>query len=312
MRSESNRLVRLAGCLVGLCLLLMNIRLAAQAPPPPPAAQPAAAGATGAPVSSNPRDQLPFTNENLANLTPGLPTLFVTGDSTAATGRPSTRGWAALLVDYFDTSKVNLVNQAVGGARFNTYLAQGRWDTVMAAVKPGDFVVIEFGHNSGPLPGIGEETQEVAARSGGPATIMHTHGWYLRKFIADVRAKGGIPIVSTITLRNRWAEGKVERLKEQQPGLGGMSDWSRQVAAAEKALLVDHSNIIGDRYDALGKDEVAKFFDGTEYLHTNTAGAIVNAEAFIAGLKALPDMPLVKFLNDKGKAIEAYKPASAR
>jgi len=292
----------------------MNTRLAAQAPAtqPPPAAQPAAAGATRAPVSTNPRDQLPFTNESLANLTPGLPTLFITGDSTAATGAPSMRGWAALLVDYFDTSKVNLVNQGVGGARFNTYLAQGRWDRVMAAVKPGDFVVIEFGHNSGPLPGIGEETQEVAGRGGGPATIMHTHGWYLRKFIADVRAKGGVPIVSTITLRNRWTEGKVERLKEQQPGAGGMSDWSRQVAAAEKALLVDHSNIIGDRYDALGKDEVAKFFEGTEYLHTNTAGAVVNAEAFIAGLKALPDLPLVQFLNDKGKVIEAYKPVSVK
>jgi lysophospholipase L1-like esterase len=260
-------------------------------------------------VSNNPRDQLPFTNESLANLNSNLPTLFIAGDSTAATGRPSTRGWAALLVDYFDTSKVNLVNQAVGGARFNTYLAQGRWDKVIAAVKPGDFVVIEFGHNSGPLPGIGDEMQEISGRDGGPAAIMHTHGWYLRKFIADVRAQGGVPIVSTITLRNRWTEGRVERLKEQQPGLGGMSDWSRQVAAAEKALLVDHSNIIGDCYDKLGKDEAAKFFDGAEYLHTNTAGAIINAEAFIAGLKALPDMPLAQFLNDRGKAIEVYKPA---
>jgi rhamnogalacturonan acetylesterase len=261
-----------------------------------------------APISSNPRDQLPFTNENLTNLNPNIPTLFITGDSTAATGRPSTRGWAALLVDYFDTTKLNMVNQAVGGARFNTYLAQGRWDKVLDAVKPGDFVVIEFGHNSGPLPGIGEETQETPSPSGEPA-LVHTHGWYVRKFIADVRAKSGIPIVSTITLRNKWTDGKVERLKEQKPGLGGMSDWSRQVAKSEKALLVDHSNIIGDIYDKLGKDAVATFFDGTEYLHTNTAGAIVNAEAFIAGLKALPNMPLVQFLNDKGKAVTAYEPA---
>jgi rhamnogalacturonan acetylesterase len=260
------------------------------------------------PVSGSPRDQLPFTNESLTNLNPNIPTLFITGDSTAATGMPSTRGWAALLVDYFDTTKMNLVNQAVGGARFNTYLAQGRWDKVLEAVKPGDFVVIEFGHNSGPLPGTGEETQATPSPSGEPSTI-HTHGWYVRKFIGDVRAKGGIPIVSTITLRNKWSDGKVERLKEQQPGLGGMSDWSRQVAKAEKALLVDHSNIIGDIYDKLGKDEVAKFFDGAEYLHTNTAGAIVNAEAFIAGLKTLPNMPLVLFLNDKGKAVAVYEPA---
>ena len=221
------------------------------------------------------------------------------------------RGWGALLIDYFDTNKVNLSNQGVGGARFNTYL-QTRWDRVMAAVKPGDYVVIEFGHNSGPLPGIGEETQEVPGRGGSPATVMHTHGWYLRKFISDVRAKGGIPIVSTITVRNKWANGKVERLKEQQPGQGGMSDWSRQVAAQEKALLVDHTSIIADRYDQLGQDEVAKFFNGTEYLHPNTMGAIVNTEAFIAGLKALPDMPLVMALNEKGMAIAAYQPATVK
>ncbi len=255
------------------------------------------------------RDRLPFANESLDNLNPNLPTLFITGDSTAATGRPTTRGWAALLVDYFDTSKVNLVNQAIGGARFNTYLAQGRWDKVLAAVKPGDFVVIEFGHNSGPLPGIGEETQEMADPRGGPPATVHTHGWHLRKFIADVRAKGGVPIVSTITLRKKWVDEKIERLKEQKPGQGGMSDWSRQVAAAEKTFLVDHSNIIGDVYDKLGKDEVSRFFDGTEYLHTNTAGAIVNAEAFIAGLKALPGMPLIHFFNDRGKAIKIYEPA---
>ena len=271
-----------------------------------------AAPAARAPVPTVPRDQLPFTSEDLTNLNPKLPTLFITGDSTAARGNPAARGWAALLIDYFDTNKVNLVNQGVGGARFNTYLQQGRWDRVMAAVKAGDYVVIEFGHNSGPLPGIGEETQESPGRGGGPATVMRTHGWYLRKFIADVRAKGGIPIVSTITVRNKWTDGKAERLKEQQPGQGGMSDWSRQVAAQKKTLLVDHTTIIADRYDQLGKAEVDRFFNGTEYLHTNTTGAIVNTEAFIAGLKAIPDMPLVSFLNDKGKAIPTYKPITAK
>jgi lysophospholipase L1-like esterase len=273
-----------------------------------PATRPAARGRGS--ISSSPRDKLPFTDSNLAAINPNLPTLFITGDSTAATGDPDHRGWAAILVDYFDTSKVNLVNRGIGGARFNSYLT-AYWPAVMAAVKPGDFVVIEFGHNSGPLAGIGEETAEVPGR-GGATTTMHTHGWYLRKFIADVRERKGIPIASTLTLRNYWKDGKVERLKDLTPPTGsGMSEWTRQVAAAEKVFLVDHSNIIADRYDAMGKDAVAKFFAGAEYLHTDTDGAIVNCEALIAGLKAIPDMPLVNFLNDKGKAIEPYKPGAA-
>lgn len=279
---------------------------AARAQDPAPATQPTTRGARGrGPVSTHPRDQLPFTNSSLTNINPALPTLFIAGDSTAATGSPVARGWGAVLVDYFDTTKVNLVNQAQGGARFNTYIPT-RWPAIVEAIKPGDFVVIEFGHNNGPLPGIGDETQEVVNRRGGPPTVMQTHGWYLKKMISDVRGKGGIPIASTITLRNRWAEGKVERLKEQVVGQGGMSDWTRQVAANEKVLLVDHSHIIGDAYDKLGEEAVAKFFAPTDYLHTNTAGAIVNCETFIAGLKALPTLPLLDYLNEKGRSIPAH------
>ncbi len=230
-----------------------------------------------------------------------MPTLFIAGDSTAATGNATTRGWAALLVDYFDPAKVNLVNQAQGGARFNGYMDQ-KWPAIVNAIKPGDFVVIEFGHNSGPLPGTGNET-------GGAGGAVHTHGWYARKFASDVRDKKGIPILSTLTLRDLWLDGKAERLKEQVIGQGGMSDWTRQVAAQEKVLLVDHSNIIGDLYDKMGMDTVDKLF-GDRYLHTNTAGAIINCEAFIAGLKAIPDMPLVACLNEKGQAIAPYKPAA--
>ena len=89
-------------------------------------------------------------------------------------------------------------------------------------------------------------------------------------------------------------------------GQGGMSDWTREVAKQEKALLVDHSNIIGDIMDKIGETEGNKLW-GDGYLHTNTAGAMGNCEAFIAGLKAIPDLPVVGFLNETGKGIAAYK-----
>jgi hypothetical protein len=322
-RNAQGRIGKLAGlCLIAICGF-------AQAQTSQPAAAPASQPGRGrGPVSQHPRDSQPFTNARAQNINPNLPTLFIAGDSTAATGSPVARGWGALLVDYFDTSKVNLVNMAQGGARFNGYI-NTVWPQLVAAIKPGDYVVIEFGHNSGPLPGIGEETAAAPPARGGrgaatnPSTapapaaadganLLHTHGWYLRKFIADVKAKGGIPIASTITLRKRWMpDGKIERLKEQVAGQGGMSDWTRQVAAADNVLLVDHSNIIGDIYDRIGAEEVKKLFaTEAEYLHPNTAGAIINCEAFIAGLKAIPDMPLTKYLNERGQKIEPYKPAA--
>jgi lysophospholipase L1-like esterase len=305
--------------LIGVLIAMWSTMVLAQ-PATQPASQPGARRGGAAPAFSSPRDALPFTNESLANLNPSLPTLIITGDSTAARGNPALRGWAAVLVDYFDTSRINLVNRAIGGQRFNTYIEQ-YWPAVVEAIKKGDYVVIEFGHNNGPLAGIGEETEQSTGRGGQPVT-MHTHGWYLRKFIADVRAKGGIPIVSTITPRDIWYKDKVERVKslaprptpeqlmseEKPPAGGGMSDWSRQVAKQENVALVDHTTIIADGYDALGHDAVNKFFNDPGLLHTNTDGAIFNCEAFIAGLKAIPDFPLVNYLNDKGKAVPAYKP----
>src|SRR5215831_13807257 len=176
----------------------------------PPGTQPATQPGRGArrgSISSSPRDQLPFTNSSLTNVKPGLPTFFICGDSTAATGDPDHRGWGAVLVDYFGTSRINLVNFSQGGINFPNYYAT-RWPQVVAALKPGDFVVVELGHNGGHLPGTGDETGPAAGpRSTGD---VHTFGWYIRTFIRDARAKGATTIVSTTTVRYLWTNPNAE------------------------------------------------------------------------------------------------------
>jgi hypothetical protein len=98
------------------------------------------------------------------------------------------------------------------------------------------------------------------------------------------------------------ADDRVER------STGYMLEWAKQVAMEENAVFIDHSNITADRYEKMGREEASKFFP-VDHTHASTDGAVLNAETFIAGLKVLPSMPLVGFLNDKGEAIEAYKPA---
>ncbi len=180
-----------------------------------------AKGTRRGPVSSSPREQQPFTNGDVNKLDLKLPTLFIAGDSTAARNNdPDHRGWGAVLVDYFDTSKVNVINRAIAGRSFRTYYGEKHWQEVVDKLKPGDFVVIEFGHNDGggansptgrgDVPGTGEETVDVTRRDGTTETV-HTYGWYLRKFIQDARVKGATPIVSSTTVRNIWNNGKAER-----------------------------------------------------------------------------------------------------
>lgn len=263
------------------------------------------------PEVSSPRDAAPFAPSEFEQADPALPTLFIAGDSTATTGNPTHRGWGAVLIDYFDPSKLNIINRAVGGRSFRSFTREGRWDEIVNHLRPGDFVIIELGHNDGgdpanskgrgDVPGTGDETVDVAGRNGTTETV-HTYGWYTRKYIRETKTKGATPIVSTTTVRNKWHDDKVER------GMGGMLDWAQQVAAEENALFLDHSDITADLYEEMGFDAVQKFFPA-DHTHTSTAGAIVNAETLVAGLGTLTGIdPILHALNDQGRAIEPHAP----
>src|SRR5216110_1515502 len=94
-------------------------------------------------LANNPASNRPALN-------PALPTIFVAGDSTAARGRGEhQQGWAVPFADYFDLTKANVVNRARGGRSSRTFVTEGLWDQLLAEMKPGDTVLIQFGHNDG-------------------------------------------------------------------------------------------------------------------------------------------------------------------
>jgi lysophospholipase L1-like esterase len=231
-----------------------------------------------------------------------LPSLFLIGDSTVRNGRGDGAnnqwGWGDFIGASFDPEKINVVNRAAGGLSSRTYLTQGHWDRVLAMLKPGDFVMMQFGHNDNGSPvtgrtaikGIGDETVDAAAGATQSAETVHTFGWYLRKYIADTKAKGATPIVCSLIPRKIWKDGKIVRNKESHAG------WAEQVAQAENVAFVDLNEIIASRYDELGPEKVEPLF-GDEHTHTTAAGAELNAQCVVAGLKALKDDPLASFLR---------------
>src|SRR6476659_6310509 len=136
-----------------------------------------------------------------ATLNPKLPTLFVVGDSTANNNANGARGWADPFIALFDASKINVLNRARAGRSSRTFITEGLWDKVLADMKRGDFVLIQFGHNDGgaindasrargSLPGTGDETQEIDNLVTKQHEVVHTFGWYMRKMVADARGKG--------------------------------------------------------------------------------------------------------------------------
>jgi lysophospholipase L1-like esterase len=245
---------------------------------------------------------------------PKLPTLFLVGDSTVrnghADGSGGQWGWGEPLVALFDTSKINVDNRAIGGRSSRSYIMENQWTETLAFVKPGDIVIFQWGHNDdGPLDdparargtihGVGDETKEIENPILKIHETVHTYGWYLRKYVADTRAKGAIPIICSPIPRKTWKDGKVVRNADSYGG------WARQVAEQEHVDFINLNEIIARRYDALGEAAVEPLF-ADPHTHTSRAGAELNAESVVAGLKALPHDPAVKYFSVKGKAVAPY------
>jgi lysophospholipase L1-like esterase len=233
------------------------------------------------------------------------PTLFVVGDSTVKNSTRGQQGWGDPLIKLFDPTKINVENHAIGGRSSRTFQNEGRWDRILAAVKPGDFVLVQMGHNDGgplddrarargTLPGTGEETREIDNPITKKHEAVHTYGWYLRKYVTDARAKGMTPIlVSPIphVPRQPVEAGQREASKHVV--------WCEEVASAEKALFIDLNRLVMARYVGLDPAEVkAKYFTPADNGHTSPAGAELNAAAVVEGIRGLKDCPLVNYLLD--------------
>jgi lysophospholipase L1-like esterase len=328
-------------------ICLFPLFAAAQQAPSAEAEAPSAAPAASVNASTLPPAPLdPRAREQDLGLKlpadPSLPSLVLIGDSTVRNGHgrgdQNQWGWGAPITDLFDPAKINVVNRAIGGLSSHSYISEGHWDFALEIIKPGDFVLIQWGHNDGgidlpgttpvsdqgllhgataasppagtpargpnfrgSLPGIGDETYDVADPRTGKMETVHTYGWYLRKYIADVRAKGATPILCSLVPRKIWVDGHIRRNTDTYGG------WVKQVAEQEHAGFVDLNEIVAHRYDAMGPEAANGLF-GDAHTHTNWAGAAINAEAVVSGLRGMPGDPLAPYLSEKGEAIAPYKP----
>ena len=241
-------------------------------------------------------------------LNPKLPTLFIVGDSTLKSNAPL-RGWGQELGQFFDQTKLNVVNRAIGGRSSRTFQYEGRWDKLLAELKKGDFVIIQFGHNDvgkyddpaakdrGSLHSEGEETAEVTRLDGKKETV-HSFGWYLRKYGNDVKAKGATAIFCSMVPHKDWVDGKIIR-KESETFV----KWTANAAKATGAAYINLNEIIALEFEKLGAEKVEPLF-GDKRTHSTPAGALFNAQMVIAGIKGLKKPNLEKYLSAKSKAIK--------
>ena len=195
------------------------------------------------------------------------PVLFLVGNSTMRAGTPGNGnngqwGWGHFMQPHFDMSKITVENHALGGMSSRTFYNR-LWADVVKGIRPGDWVIIELGHNdNGPydsgrarasIPGIGRDSLEVAIQETGVHETVYSYGEYMRRMIADVKARGGNPILFSLTPRNAWddADSTVVTRVNNTYGL-----WASQVAEAEGVPFIDLNDISARKYERFGKEKV--------------------------------------------------------
>ena len=213
------------------------------------------------------------------------PTFYIIGDSTVrngdGTGKGGLWGWGSFLSAYFDTTKINVENDALGGRSSRTFITGGRWANVLSKLKKDDYVIMQFGHNDGgplddtarargTLKGISEEAKEIDNPITKKKEVVHSYGWYMRQYVRDAKEKGAVPIIASLIPRNQWKDGKVVRSADSYSG------WAQRIAKDEGVTFIDLNDLVATQYEALGENAVKQFFPG-DHTHTNREGAALNA-----------------------------------
>jgi rhamnogalacturonan acetylesterase len=235
------------------------------------------------------------------------PVLYIIGDSTVrngdGTGKNNQMGWGSVFHPFFDTSKISIRNYALGGRSSRTFITEGHWEKLLQQIMPGDYIIMQFGHNdSGPLDdtarargtirGIGDESREVYNPIMKKQETVHTYGWYLRKYVREGKANGAIAIICSPVPRNDWDGNKVKRSSESY------AKWSREIAEQEAAYFIDLNNLVAERYESMGVEQVNPFFPA-DHTHTNEDGAVLNASILAETIRSMKALKLHSYLGGK-------------
>jgi len=197
-----------------------------------------------------------------------LTTIFIIGDSTAADKQnPQTnpeRGWGMVLQGYFDRH-VRISNHAVNGRSSKSFIDEGRWQRVLEELKPGDYVIIQFGHN---------DEKNDSLRHTVPGGSFDDN---LRRFVRETRLRKATPILMNAVVRRNFfqaSDGSAEdealrntKYEDEQVNSDTLIDTHgayllspRRVAEELGVTFIDANRITHDLEQGLG-------IEGSRLLH---------------------------------------------
>ena len=239
------------------------------------------------------------------------PVLFLVGNSTMRTGTLGNGnngqwGWGFYAHEYYDENKITVENHALGGTSPRTFYTM-LWQPVLEAVKKGDYVFLELGHNdNGPIDSIRarssyrpdgklevkEDSISIYNKVTRKQETVYTFGGYMRRFINEIRAKGATPILFTLTPRNDYEADNPKRIQRK------LSDFTPAIFAIGKETntpVIDLNDISATKLEQYGPWKTNYHFY-LDKIHSSAYGARMNAASAAEDILASND-PQVAFLK---------------
>ena len=239
------------------------------------------------------------------------PVLFLVGNSTMRTGTLGNGnngqwGWGFYAHEYYDENKITVENHALGGTSPRTFYTL-LWKPVLEAVRKGDYVFLELGHNdNGPIDSIRarssyrpdgklevrEDSISIYNKVTKAQETVYTFGGYMRRFIREVRAKGATPVLFTLTPRNDYDPDDPKRIQRK------LADFTPAIFAIGKETntpVIDLNDISATKLEQYGPWKTNYHFY-LDKLHSSAYGARMNAASAAEGILASDD-PQLAFLK---------------
>jgi len=229
-------------------------------------------------------------------------TVFLAGNSTVVNQDDEPwASWGQMITRFFKPG-VAIANHAESGLTLGSFLGSRRLAKILSVMKPGDYLFIEFGHN---------DQKDKGPNDGAYKSYTER----LKTFVAEVKKKGGIPVIVTSTSRRSFgSDGKIVN------SLGDFPEAARKVAASENVALIDLNVMTAALFDALGEENSKKAFvhypansypgqdkalaDNT---HFNPYGAYEISKCVILGIKT-QKLGIAKYLIDDLPSFNPSKP----
>jgi polygalacturonase/lysophospholipase L1-like esterase len=221
--------------------------------------------------------QSPTPKISVATAAPAAPAhkplLVLVGDSTVT----DKAGWGAGFKQFL-TTNVDCINTSAGGRSSKSFIREGRWTNALAL--HGDYYLIQFGHND--EPGKGDRTTD-------PDTTFTTN---MTRYVEEVRAQGGQPILVTSLTRRQWDKGSTNQITSS---LVPYVEAVKRIAAAKNVPLIDLHARSKTLCEQLGKANLVtlsptKEVNGTNQIdgtHLNARGSVVFARLVVEDLRKL-------------------------